>query len=155
VLVKGSRHTSLYLELVGAPAESAAADALVMVGGPSPTIESPHLSVETVTDYLRPVPVYRGGVINGFQVYPGRRAVLFGKGGLQRGDVITDLDGQPVSDADQLMDTLRGLMQGESLTATVQRGGATLSVTLDGADVEQLKAANNTQPTLLPEQPIR
>ncbi len=143
VLVKGTHHVSLYLTATSTSESTGKADALTVVGGPTPAIESPHLSLEPVTDFLRPVPVYRNGVIAGFQVYPGSRASLFTKWGLQSGDVLTDLDGQPVSDADQLMDTLRSLLDGEALTATVQRAGTPVSIRLDGADVERLRTASN------------
>jgi general secretion pathway protein C len=143
VLVKGTRHTTLYIEGAGAPTDTGAGDALAMVGGVATNVESPHLSVEPITDYLRPVPVYRDNVIAGFQVYPGARPALFSKWGLQPGDLMTELDGQPVADADQLMQMLSGLIDGQALAATVQRGAATLSVTLDGAEVERLQAASN------------
>jgi hypothetical protein len=142
VLVKGSRRTSLYLEMRGIAAESGTTDELVLVGGPGPTVESPHLSVEPVTDYLRSVPIYRNGVITGFQLYPGVRAAVFGKWGLQPGDVVVALDGQPLGDADQFMGILRGLMEGEALNATVQRNADTLFLTLDGAEVERLRTAS-------------
>jgi hypothetical protein len=57
---------------------------------------------------------------------------------------MTDLDGQPVSDPDQLMDTLRGLLDGTALTATVQRAGTPASIRLDGSDVQRLRTASST-----------
>jgi general secretion pathway protein C len=146
VLVKGSHRVSLYVTAASTPESITQADALTLVGGPTPTIQSPHLSLEPVTDFLRPVPVYRNGVIAGFQVYPGTRPSLFTKWGLQPGDVMTDLDGQPVSDADQLMDTLRSLLDGAALIATLQRAGAPVSIRLEGSDVEQLRTASNIAP---------
>jgi len=154
VLVRGTHRTSVYLERPGTAAQSANADALVMVGGPPPPpVESPRLSHEPVTDFLRPVPVYENGVITGFQVYPGKQAALFNQWGLKAGDVVTALDGQPVSDADQLMDMLRGLTQGQALTATVQRNGAAVSLALDGADLERLANAS-AAPVLPPPGPV-
>jgi hypothetical protein len=146
VLVKGTHRVSLYVTATSTSESTSKADALSLVGGPAAAIGSPHLSVEPVTDFLRPVPVYRNGVIAGFQIYPGSRAALFAKWGLQSGDVLTDLEGQPVSDADQLMNTLRSLLDGEALTATVQRAGAPVTITLDGSDVERLRTASNMPP---------
>jgi hypothetical protein len=65
--------------------------------GAPPIVESPHLSVEPATAYLRPVPVYRHDMVIGLQVYPGTQAALFSKWGRLTGDVITDLDGQRCS----------------------------------------------------------
>jgi general secretion pathway protein C len=146
VLAKGTRHTSLYLDINGSETDAAPADTLAMVGGPASKVESPHLSVEPITDYLRPVPIYRNGAISGFQLYPGIRTTVFNKWGLQPGDVMIALDGQPLGDADRFMDILRGLMEGEALTATVQRNADTLSLTLDGAEVERIRTANNSSP---------
>lgn len=146
VLVKGTHHVNLYLTATSTSESTGRADALALVGGPTPAIESPHLSLEPVTDFLRPVPVYRNGVIAGFQVYPGTRASFFTKWGLQSGDVLSDLDGQPVSDADQLMNKLRSLLDGETLSATVQRAGTPVRITLDGSDVERLRTASNISP---------
>jgi type II secretion system protein C len=143
VLVKGAHRTTLYVASAIASEDSGNTDALAMVGGPAPAVESPLLSVEPVTDYLRPVPVYQNGVITGFQVYPGARSAVFTKWGLQPGDVMTELEGQPVNDADSLMQTLRGLVEGETLTATVQRAGAPVSVTLDGTQIEPLRTASS------------
>ncbi len=146
VLVKGTHRVSLYVTAASPSEPITTGDALTLVGGPKPAIESPHLSLEPVTDFLRPVPLYRNGVIAGFQVYPGARGSLFTKWGLQPGDVLTDLGGQPVSDADQLMDTLRSLLDGAALTATVQRAGTPVSIRLDGSDVELLRTASNMPP---------
>jgi general secretion pathway protein C len=152
VLVRGSERTSLFVEHPGAdPRQSTGADSLAMVGevAAPQAPETPRLSVEPVTDYLRAVPTYENGLVMGFQLYPGKQATLFRQWGLQPGDVLTALNGQPVSDPDQLMQTLRGLSEGApSLEATVQRNGDTVSVVLDGADVQRLAAAST--PAVLP-----
>jgi type II secretion system protein C len=139
------------------PGKTASADVLAMVGAAT-TVQAPdapRLSVEPVTDYLRAVPTYQDSLITGFQLYPGKEAAPFKQWGLQPGDVLTALDGQPVSDADQLMQTLRGLSEGmPSIEATVQRNGVAVSVLLDGADVVRLAAASDsaalTPPSLPP-----
>jgi type II secretion system protein C len=149
VLVKGSARRSLYVESSGvsSPQSPQTAEALEVVGGSSPKPELAHYSVEPVTDYLRPVPIYREGVVSGFQVFPGTRAGAFRKWGLQPGDVITDLDGQPLTDADQAMQLLRSLTDGEALTATIRRGaGEPFQVALDGADLEPVRTATAVAP---------
>ncbi len=152
VLTKGRQRTTLFVDSIAPSREaSAGAAAYVLVGGPTPNVEAPHLSVEPVTDYLRPVPVYQDGLITGFQVYPGARPGIFAKWGLQPGDVITDLDGQPLSDPDQTMELLRSLEDGEALTATVRRGSAEpIQVSLDGAAIVQMRTASNTPPVAPP-----
>ena len=63
------------------------------------------------------------------QVEPGRAA---DQAGLMLGDMILALGGKPLSDVDDLRQTLRGLSAGQALTLQIARGGAaqTLAVTL-------------------------
>jgi hypothetical protein len=152
VLVKGGQHTALYIdrELALEPA-ARKESALLLVGGPSSEASHPHYSEEPVTDFVRPVPVYRGGLVAGFQVYPGNRSAPFNQWGLKAGDVITDLDGQPLTDPEQVMQLLHGLLEGQALQATVQReGGTPFSVSLDGADVGRVRTASSVAPPVLP-----
>ena len=45
------------------------------------------------------------------------------KAGIQRGDIVVKIDGQPVSDASSLVATIRGHRPGDTVTLTVVRGG--------------------------------
>jgi general secretion pathway protein C len=152
MLVKGGQHTPLYLDHEAASEPAVRKDsALLLVGGLGSGAPHPHYSEEPVTDFVRPVPVYRAGVIAGFQVYPGNRPAPFNKWGLKAGDVITDLDGQPVTDPDQVLELLHGLLEGEALQATVRRdGGTPIAVSLDGTDVQRMHTASNSAPPTLP-----
>lgn len=152
MLVKGGQHTPLYIDhQVASEPAARKQSALLMVGGASPEPPHPRDREDLVTDFVRPVPVYRSGAIAGFQVYPGRRSAPFNQWGLKAGDVITDLNGQPLTDPDQVLQILQGLLEGEALQATVQReGGTPLSISLDGADVQRVRTASNSPPPLLP-----
>jgi putative serine protease PepD len=73
------------------------------------------------------------GLLNGAgiaRVSPGSAAA---QAGLQRGDVVVKVDGQPVQDASSLVATIRGHRPGEKVTLSVVRGGKQLQVkvTLD------------------------
>jgi putative serine protease PepD len=48
--------------------------------------------------------------------------------GLQEGDVITEVDGSPISDATQLIVTIRSQAPGDTVNLTVERGGTTYDV---------------------------
>ena len=106
---------------------------LLTVGGTSaaapPTLPE---SVEVLTDYIRPSPVYEGPVLKGYEVYPGRQAGVFYQMGLQPGDLIAAIDGLPPGDPAQAMDMFRRLPQGEVITATVLRKEQSLELSLDG-----------------------
>jgi general secretion pathway protein C len=54
-----------------------------------------------LTDVIRPTPYRVGGEQVGFRVYPGRDRKQFAALGLRPGDLITDIDGQSLSDASQ------------------------------------------------------
>jgi general secretion pathway protein C len=89
--------------------------------------------VNTITDYLRPTPVYDGDTLTGFQVFPGKRDVIFAQLGLEPADLILALDGQPLSSPDDAIDRLSALASGIAVVASIERAGRTTAVSLDGA----------------------
>ena len=138
VLMKDGRRTTLYVLGLTSPDESVTTDPPLTVGGMSASSAPVQPSVEQATDYVRPVPVYEQGAVVGFQVYPGRHSEAFTRWGLQSGDVIVALDGQPLTDADQVMHLFHLIVEGASMTASVQRNGVALAfVTLDGEVIQQ------------------
>lgn len=131
-------------------------NALLLVGG-VPSGAAPAVNLrEVVTDYLRPSPVYDGGVLRGYVVYPGARSGVFSQLGLQAGDVITALNEVPLSDPSQAYAVLRQLVDGVAMTATVSRKGEVQRLTLDGAvvlaDQERVMkaSASVSEPPALP-----
>jgi hypothetical protein len=142
VLVKGNERAELYVDGMGSVSSARALRALYSVGAPPPPPEKPHFSVDPITDYLRPVPVYENGAVSGFQVFPGEQASAFNQWGLKPGDVVTALDGAALTDADQAMELFHALADGQAVTATVRRaGGEPIQVALDGADIVKLQDA--------------
>lgn len=133
VLERGAQKARLYVQgrTGEAPKRRDARD-LLRVGGAPP---APHqeVSSEVLTDYIRPSPVYDGPTLLGFQVYAGSKVGIFAQMGLQGGDVIKALDGQPLTDPEQAIDLLRELTHGTAMTALVIRKGEPESVPLDGA----------------------
>jgi S1-C subfamily serine protease len=61
-------------------------------------------------------------------IQPGAAA---GDAGLQLGDVITAIDGQPMSGADTVIAAVREHRAGDSVTITYERGGKTANVTVE------------------------
>jgi S1-C subfamily serine protease len=60
-------------------------------------------------------------------------AGTFARLGLLPGDVITQIDGMPVSDPSQAMAMFSQLASGTTMTATVNRKGTLQQIALDGS----------------------
>ena len=160
VLEKNGRSTRLYVDgskvakLGGASADLSpkVRAGMLTVGGTPPPVAAVATSHSTLTDYLRPSPMYEGSSMVGYQVYPGDKAGVFGQMGLKAGDVITAIDGTPLNEPGTAWETLNLLVEGVALSATVKRGGEVQHVTLDGALIAsaQQQAASPVAPPPMP-----
>lgn len=106
---------------------------------------------EVIGEVLRPMPMYASGQLKGFRVYAGRDRQKFAKLGLKPGDVVTQINGVPLSDAQRGMEILRSLGSAGSAQVTIERGGATQQLTVDASQVANLSAPGEPPP--LPESP--
>ncbi len=66
----------------------------------------------------------------------GLKAFARGDGGIVQGDVITAINGEPIADADDMLDALEKLNPGDSATLTLWRAGATRKVAVTLAESE-------------------
>jgi len=89
-----------------------------------------------LTDVIRPTPYRVGGEQVGFRVYPGRDRKQFAALGLKPGDIITDIDGQTLSDASQAMQIFQSLGTAEEVTVTLDRDGQIESLTLKTSQLD-------------------
>ena len=92
---------------------------------------------EVIGEMLRPMPAYAGGQLKGFRVYPGRDRRKFTRLGLQPGDLVTQVNGVPLGDAQRGMEILRSL-GGGSATVTVERGGAVQQLSVDASEISAI-----------------
>jgi hypothetical protein len=149
VLEKNSQTARLGLNESQVTGKSSAADALLSVGGPpaEPGLASKP-SRDTLTDYIRPSPVFDGSALVGYQVYAGAHADTFAQLGLRDGDVVKAVDGAQVTAAATTLEQLEGLTQGRAITASVLRDGHLVTISLDGALIAASRtpalAANTT-----------
>lgn len=74
-------------------------------------------------DIIRPQPVSENGRQVGYRVYPGPESEQFRSLGLQAGDLVTAVNGQPLSDPAQSLALFQDLESSDSITLTVQRNG--------------------------------
>lgn len=90
-----------------------------------------------LADLLRPEPVFSHGRQLGYRVYPGKDPRAFKQLGLKAGDLVTAIDGTPLTDPTQDQQILSTLGSSSQATVTVLRNGHRQVVTLNLAQVEQ------------------
>jgi general secretion pathway protein C len=117
------------LSPVGNGAEPALADSVQKLIAKGP---------EVIGEIIRPMPAYANGQLKGFTLYPGRQRAKFQHLGLQQGDLVTAINNVPLTDAQRGMEILRGLGNGGSAQVTIERAGATQTLSIDAAQVADL-----------------
>jgi general secretion pathway protein C len=105
-----------------------------------------------VNDILRPQPVFAGGQLRGYRVYPGRSRGQFAKLGLQPGDLVTAVNGAALDDPNRALETLRGIGAGPAVTLTIDRNGQQQQLAVDpSAAVQELQRVAEPEPLSAPE----
>tara|TARA_R110001599_G_scaffold106688_3_gene268384 strand:- start:1186 stop:1992 length:807 start_codon:yes stop_codon:yes gene_type:complete len=74
-------------------------------------------------------PVMIDGAMYGLEVSPARNAREFEAAGLQAGDVVTSVEGTPVSEINDYRDILQELT-GDSVSLTLERNGEPMTITI-------------------------
>ncbi|WP_019626052.1 type II secretion system protein GspC [Thioalkalivibrio sp. ALJT] len=90
-------------------------------------LESP----ERALNSFRAQPVMRDGTLAGVQITPTRNLREFRRAGLQRGDIITSVQGQQIRDIGDPGQILAGLEHADRVQLTVERDGQTLPLTIE------------------------
>jgi general secretion pathway protein C len=88
-------------------------------------------------ELLRPQPVFAGGTLRGYRVYPGRNRAQFARLGLQPGDLVTAVNGAALDDPNRGLEILRGIGAGAAVTLTIDRNGQQQQLAVDTAAVAQ------------------
>lgn len=100
-----------------------------------------------VSEFIRPQPVFAGGQQKGYRVYPGRNRAQFASLGLMPGDLVTQVNGAPLTDPNSGLETLRGIGAGGAVTLTIERNGTEQQLTIDAnAALAQMESAAGAQP---------
>jgi len=95
---------------------------------------------------VRAQPVFNGGKLSGYRIYPGGRATTasFNQLGLHSGDLITAVNGTPLDDPSHANDILQTLSGSASATISVLRNGQQQELNLNletvAADAERAVA---------------
>lgn len=85
-------------------------------------------------NYLRPMPVYANGRFAGIRLYPGPNASLFDRVGLRPGDILTAVNGVPLTNPLQGYNLIqRFASRHMPIVLNIERNGATLVISLPTA----------------------
>lgn len=132
VLERDTQRAELYLEGRGAHKSESRLANMLADTTPEPLPVTRIADREILTDYIRPSPVYDGEALRGYGVYPGQHSDMFAQLGLRPGDVVTSINGMPLNDPQSAINQLREIMNGVSVTAHIERDGASVTIALDG-----------------------
>lgn len=140
VLERDGKRATLYLA-GKEPAGYAPPDTdLLSVGG---HVEYPASadSQDALTDVMRLTPIYEGSAMRGLEVYANPRSGSFAQLGLEPGDRITVIEGEPVVNFKAAIASLRRITEGSALQVSITRAGQPMSLSLDGSVVAIAKAS--------------
>lgn len=101
---------------------------------------------QILTELLRPEPVFSGGHLLGYRIYPGSNPAAFARLGLQPGDLVLDINGTPLNDPAQDPQIFATLGDSSEATVTVLRAGVQRVLTLNLAQVEQAAQSLGASP---------
>ncbi len=88
-------------------------------------------------ELLRPQPVFAGGSLRGYRVYPGRNRAQFARLGLQPGDLVTAVNGAALDDPNRGLEILRGIGAGAAVMLSIDRNGQQQQLSVDPGAVAQ------------------
>jgi general secretion pathway protein C len=84
---------------------------------------------------MRPQPVFAGGKMRGFRVYPGANRQAFARIGLRAGDLVTAINGTPLDDKDRAQEIFATLNSSADARVTVTRNGRQQELVLNIAQI--------------------
>lgn len=110
-------------------------------------------SPAAVSEIIRPQPVFAGGQQKGYRVYPGRNRAQFARLGLMPGDLVTAVNGAPLDDPTQSLESLRSVGTGSPVMLTVERNGQVQQISVDPTQVvSEISDVNAAQPAAGPDE---
>jgi general secretion pathway protein C len=96
---------------------------------------------------MRPQPVFAGGKMRGFRVYPGANRQAFARLGLRAGDLVTAINGTPLDDKDRAQEIFGTLNSSTQARVTITRANRQQDVVLNiaqiAAEADQLEQAGD------------
>ena len=134
VLVRDNLKTRLYVQGHAPPAGGPPpAASLVTVGGRAPARAAAANSSDTLSEVMRVAPVFEGDRLRALELNPSAHSDIFTRLGLKPGDRVTAIDGVALKSTEEAIAELRRLSEGASMNLTIERGGETQVLSLDGS----------------------
>jgi general secretion pathway protein C len=135
-----------------------------VTSGQDPTLERMRRLVSddpaVIGQVMRPQPVFAGGKMRGFRVYPGVNREAFARLGLRAGDLVTAINGTPLDDKDRAQEIFSTLNSSSDARISVTRNGRqqelVLNLTQIANEAEQLGSVGNGMipPDQVPPEPV-
>jgi general secretion pathway protein C len=95
-----------------------------------------------ISQIMRPQPVFAGGKMKGFRVYPGANRQAFARMGLRPGDLVTAINGTQLDDKDRAQEIFGTLGSSGEARVSITRNGKPQELVLNiaqiGAEADQL-----------------
>jgi general secretion pathway protein C len=88
-----------------------------------------------LSQVMRPQPVFAGGEMKGFRVYPGANRQAFSRMGLRAGDMVTAINGTPLNDKDRAQEIFGTLSSSTDARVTITRNGRQQELVLNIAQI--------------------
>jgi general secretion pathway protein C len=88
-----------------------------------------------IMQVMRPQPVFAGGKMRGFRLYPGANRQAFARMGLRPGDLVTHVNGTPLDDKDRAQEIFNTLSSSTDARVSVTRNGRQQELVLNIAQV--------------------
>ena len=98
---------------------------------PSADVHDAFSHLEELATQARVVPSFREGQAQGFKMFAIRPGSLFAKLGLQNGDVLQRINGQPLKTPDTAMTAFESLREARHVELDLERGGVPVRKTYD------------------------
>ena len=110
-----------------------------------------------ISQVMRPQPVFAGGEMKGFRVYPGANRQAFARMGLRPGDMVTAINGTPLTDKERAQEIFGTLASSTDARVTITRNGRQQDLVLNiaqiTAEAEQLGSGNDGNSLVEPQPP--
>lgn len=99
-------------------------------------------NASSLSEIIRPAPYYVGGQQRGYRLYPGKNRQQFASLGLRPGDIVTEINGTAMTNAQQGAAVFQSLGDQQSVNVTIQRGGQPINLTLNTQQLDMNNQAS-------------